>query len=135
MESPDQTSLTRRALRSTREVLLLPAGVGGAMLGLSLSQLDEANNWFAGLVVGWLYGMAVRGLMRLFGLPRSWSWLVGLFAGPVPLALLIQADAPAQDRGGVILVGALLGLLLGLLEAAHGRTTRPAIIPPEARDT
>ncbi|MEW6072519.1 MAG: hypothetical protein AB1726_08000 [Planctomycetota bacterium] len=41
---------------------------------------------------------------------------VGLLCGPVPAALLWPASTPDPDRGGLLLMGALLGLFVGLVE-------------------
>jgi len=111
--------------------LVLPSGVGGAFLGLALFQLGEGGNRFGGIVVGWLYGVAVAGLIRCLSVPSGWYWLAGLFAGPIPFALLTPDSTPAKERG-VILVGALLGLLIGLLETAHARRAGAArsALPP-----
>jgi hypothetical protein len=110
----------KRLARKIGNVLRLPAGVGGAFLGLAVFQLGAGNNRLAGLVVGWLYGVSVWGLMRGLSVPAGWSWLAGFFAGPVPIALLLPGDTPSDDRG-VIVLGCVFGCLLGLLETAHAR--------------
>ena len=133
--------MLRRAWKKVAGVLCLPSGIGGAFLGLALFQLGPGGHRIAGLVVGWLYGISVWGLMRLLPVPRGWSWLAGIFAGPIPLALLMPNGNTADERG-VILVGAVVGLLLGLLEVAHARRTtgvgaapvRAAFEPVERRE-
>jgi hypothetical protein len=120
-----------RARKQVVRVLLLPSGIGGAFLGLTLFQLNAGSHRIAGLVVGWLYGITVLVLMRLLPVPAGWYWLAGMFAGPLPIALLMPAGTPADERG-VILLGALLGLLLGLLEVAHARRSRASALRPAA---
>jgi hypothetical protein len=124
-----KSATLQRAWARLVGVLLLPAGLGGAFLGLALFQLGEGGNRIAGLVVGWLYGISVAGLMRLLPVPPGWYWLAGIFAGPIPIALLMSNGTPANERG-VILVGALVGLLLGLLESASARRSAGLRTPP-----
>ncbi len=122
--------MLKRAWKKIVGVVLLPSGLGGAFLGLALFQLESGNNRIAGVVVGWLYGVSVWGLMRLLPVAPGWTWLAGVFAGPIPIALLMPAGTPTDERG-VILLGALVGGLLGLLESAHARRrgARPAVPP------
>ena len=101
-------------------MLLLPSGVGGAFLGLTLFQMGEGSHRIQGLVVGWLYGISVWGLMRVLPVPRGRFWLGGIFAGPIPVALLMPTGTPEEERG-VILVFCLVGCLLGMLEDAHAK--------------
>ncbi len=119
----------KRAWKKIAGVLLTPSGLGGACLGLTVFQLNPGGQRLAGIVVGWLYGISVWGLARLLPVGPGWAWLSGLIVGPIPLALLMPADTPAVERG-VILLGALVGCLLGLLEVAHARrATRPPVPP------
>ncbi|MSR62766.1 MAG: hypothetical protein EXS08_10025 [Planctomycetes bacterium] len=119
-------------------MLLLPSGIGGAFLGLAVFQLGEGGNRFAGILVGWLYGISVAGLIRLLPVSPGWYWLAGIFAGPIPIALLLSDGTPAGERG-VIVVGAAVGGLLGLLETAHWRLSMGVrdhalavqVVPPE----
>lgn len=119
-------------------VLLWPSGIGGAFLGLTMFQLGEGGNRFGGILVGWLYGASLMGLMRLVPVGPGWYWLAGIFAGPIPIALVMPDGTPANERG-VILAGALFGLLLGLLETAHWRHSKGVpdralpiqVVPPE----
>ncbi|NOT30376.1 MAG: hypothetical protein HOP15_08000 [Planctomycetes bacterium] len=117
--------MLKRAWKKTVAMLLVPSGLGGAFLGLALFQMNPGSNRLAGLVVGWLYGISVWGLMRVLSVAPAWAWLAGIFAGPIPIALLMPRDTPAGERG-VILIGALLGCLLGLLEMAHSRRSARA---------
>lgn len=73
-------------------------------------------------LLGALYGLGVLGLMRVFGVQRWGLAVAGLLAGPVPAVVFLTAQTPAEDRGGLLVLGALLGLFLGLLE--WNRTTR-----------
>src|SRR5262249_13774297 len=105
-------------------------------LGLAAFQLSEGHHRLAGLVVGWLYGVSVWGLTRLLAVGRRWTWLAGMLAGPVPIALLVPGHTPASERG-VILLGVPLRLLLGLPEVARARrsgTDGSACVPPDERD-
>ena len=70
---------------------------------------------------------AEAGLVRLFRV-RPWVRpFVGLIAGPVPLALLPRGDAPQSDRQGYLLLTAILGLLIGLVEAARIERERRSV--------
>ncbi len=72
-----------------------------------------------GVLVGAALALATLALMRFFA-PRSWDHLIaGLLAGPVPIQLLFGPEASAADRGGLLLFGALLGLLIGAMEWAR----------------
>ena len=126
-------------------VLLLPSGIGGAFLGLALLPTDAGHHRLGSLLVGWLYGISVWGLMRLLSVPRGWSWLAGIFAGPIPVAVLMPGDVAAEERAGAILFGCVIGCLLGLLEGVstrrggsveHARApfADPAGLPSERRE-
>ncbi len=69
---------------------------------------------------GALHGLAVLLLMRLFAV-RSWGLAVaGVLCGPLPLAVLTQPSAAKADEwGGAVMAGMLLGVLIGLLEWAR----------------
>src|SRR5262245_37918435 len=121
----ERQPVPERAWRRVNRVLLGPSGLGGAFLGLALFQMNPGANRLAGILVGWLYGVSVWGLMRLLPVAPGWTWLAGIFAGPIPIALLMPSGTPAEERG-VILFGSLLGGLLGLLEVAHGRRSAAA---------
>lgn len=77
---------------------------------------DDGPHPLALALLGALYAAAVLGLVRVSGARRWGLAVAGLVAGPVPVALLASADTPADQRGGLLFVGALLGLLVGLLE-------------------
>ena len=117
----------RRWLRRIGNVLLLPPALAGGFLGLAVFRVGDPAQpgaGLGGLVVGWLYGLAVTGLIRLFRVD-PWAFpLVGLFCGPVPLALLVGADSTAEDRSGWLVLSALLGVLIGVLEWARVRRER-----------
>ena len=78
------------------------------------------------LVFGAVYGLAVLGLMRLFGTRKGGHAVAGLLAGPLPAALLLGAAEGQEERGGLLLAGALLGLLIGLLEWVRPRAEEDA---------
>src|SRR5262245_10119178 len=127
----ERLPVRERVWKRVNRVLLGPSGLGGACLGLALFQMNPGANRLAGILVGWLYGLSVWGLMRLLPVAPRWTWLAGVFAGPIPIALLMPSSTPADERG-VILFGSLLGALLGLLETAHGRRSGAAraCVPP-----
>ncbi len=112
--------------RRTRKFLgtLMPAGLAGAFLFLAAVRVNEPaqSNRFGLLLVGWLYGIGVLGLIRLFHVaPWCYPW-VGLVAGPVPLALFLNSGASSDERAGLWLGTALVGFLVGLIE--WGRVRR-----------
>jgi hypothetical protein len=110
-----------------------PCGLAGAFLGATLAGLMPSGTGLLGLVVGWLYGIVVGGLMRLFRVPR-WAYpLIGLLCGPVPLAVLMKSTSTEDERGAVLL-GLLAGLALGFVEWAHAsfRARPPAGAGPES---
>jgi hypothetical protein len=98
--------------------LATPSGLTGGFLGAATVAAQPGANGIPGLVLGWLYGVVVGGLLRLFRVPPGAYPLTGFLAGPVPIALLMPAGAPTTDRG-VIWLGFLAGLLIGLVEWAH----------------
>jgi hypothetical protein len=102
---------------------LMPAGLVGAFATLSVGRtLDPEGSRTGLLLVGWIYGVAVVGILRIFRVPPwCYPWL-GLVCGPVPAALLPSGDQEPGDRGGLLLITALLGLLVGLVE--WGRRSR-----------
>lgn len=110
----------QNAMRKVGLVLTRPSALAGAFLGAALvAALPEGTGLF-GLILGWLYGVVVAGLLRLFRVPRGAYPLIGLICGPVPFALLMPTSA-SQDARGLIWVGMLAGLILGCVEWAHAR--------------
>ncbi len=77
------------------------------------------------LLLGAALGLAILALIRLFGTSRWGFPVAGLLAGPVPLILLFTPRIAQGERGGVVLLGALLGLAIGLLEWARVSRSRP----------
>jgi NhaP-type Na+/H+ and K+/H+ antiporter len=113
--------MARRSLRRLGNLLLLPSGLTGAFLGVViLAQEPGAASRVAGLFVGWLYGIAVYGLIRCFRVIPGMYPLVGFMAGPVPFALLCGSMS-ADERGSGLVATAFLGLLVGCVEWAHVR--------------
>lgn len=100
---------------------LMPAGLAGAFLALAVGRVSEPAeaNRLELLGLGWLYGVVVLGLIRLFPVAPWGRPLAGLLCGPVPAALLVQADMAEDERRVLCLLGALLGLVIGALECAR----------------
>lgn len=116
---------------------LLPAALAGGFLVLTLASADKPSanplHWVLLLVVGGLLGVCVCALIRLFRI-APWGYpLAGLFAGPVPASLLMNAGSSADERGGLVLLGAVFGVLIGLLEWARVRGPAASAdpVPPE----
>lgn len=109
-----------KLLGRVRALVTRPSGLAGGFLGAALVAAQPGGIGILGLGFGWLYGLAVSGLIHLFRVPPGAYPLVGLLAGPVPFALLLGRQAEAEPRG-LVWVGAFAGLLLGLVEWAHAR--------------
>jgi len=91
----------------------------GALLALAVGRIEKPNPVPGLLLLGAAYALAVHGLMMLFGV-RRWGWVVaGLLCGPAPFALLMAHGVPAGEAGGGVVLGALLGVLLGLVRWAR----------------
>lgn len=108
-----------RALRALGRFLasVNHAGLAGALFFLVLLVREEGT--VGHLLLGWFYGIAVLGLIRLFRI-RPWAYaVVGLITGPVPAALLFGANAAENEWAGIWLVSALFGLVVGLIECAR----------------
>jgi hypothetical protein len=120
-----------RILRRIGSTLAFPPGLCGAFLALVLFQLEPAEgSRVVSLLLGWLYGVAVAGLMRFFRV-APWAYpLLGLLCGPVPFALLVPGSTTRDERGALWAMTAVLGLLIGLLEWA--RESRRAKDEPAA---
>lgn len=104
-----------RLLQKFFGLLRTPCGLAGACFGATVLSLAPGGVGAAGLVVGWLYGVVVGGILRLFRVP-SWSYpLLGLVVGPVPLAVFIGEDVSGDARG-VVVLGILGGLVIGFTE-------------------
>jgi hypothetical protein len=84
---------------------------------------QPGGNGLPGLIVGWLYGLVVGGVVRLFRVPAPVFPLAGLLAGPLPVAVLMPDTATAEARG-LIGAAALAGLVIGLIEWAVSRRMR-----------
>ena len=92
---------------------LYPSILASASICLAIGVAAEGPK--AGVflgVLGALFGLHVSGVIRLFPVHPAGFALVGLLMGPLPLCF-IGAKA---ERGGMIVFGMVLGLLLGLLE-------------------
>jgi hypothetical protein len=97
-----------------------PCALAGACLGAALVAAQPGGTGLVGLLLGWLYGLVVGTLLRLFRVPSAAYPLVGLISGPLPFAVLMPAEA-SQDARGLIWVGMLAGLVLGCVEWARAR--------------
>lgn len=96
-----------------------PAGMTGALAGFVLVGIEEGVlAGLPGLLIGWLYGYAVLGLIRAFRVTPGFYWLVGILCGPVPAVFLV-GGMDKEDRGGVVVLTALFGLVVGLIEWGH----------------
>lgn len=102
------------------QVLTRPAALAGAFLGAALVAAQPGGTGLVGLLLGWLYGLVVGGLLRSFRVPSAAYPLTGLLSGPLPFALLMPVSA-SQDARGLVWVGMLAGLVLGCVEWARAR--------------
>ena len=119
MEMKNGNGTESRVKRITR-VLTRPSALAGACLGAAIVAAQPGGTGLVGLILGWLYGVVVSGLVRLFRVPPGAAPLVGLLVGPLPFALLMPIGA-SQDERGLIWVGMIAGLVLGCVEWAHAR--------------
>ncbi|HED67053.1 MAG TPA: hypothetical protein ENJ09_16035 [Planctomycetes bacterium] len=113
-------NLLKRAFGATLRFLgsINQAGMAGAFLFFVLL-VQEKGPRVGHLILGWFYGIAVLGLIRLFRV-RPWAYgVIGLLAGPVPAAVLFGKDVEGGEWAGVWLMGAVFGLLVGLIECAR----------------
>jgi hypothetical protein len=118
----------QNGMRKIARVLTRPTALGGAFLGAAIFAAQPGGRGVQGLIVGWLYGAVVGGLLRLFRVPSGAYPLVGLLCGPLPFALLMPVAANQDDRG-MIWVGMVAGLILGCLEWAHVRQRSAPAFP------
>ena len=126
----------RRWIPRVGRVLARPSALAGAFLGAAIVAAQPGGLGLHGVLFGWLYGLVVGGLVRLFSVPSGAFPLIGLLAGPLPFALFMPVSASQEDRG-VIWVGMLAGLVLGCVEWAHARQqarARPVLADPGAVD-
>jgi hypothetical protein len=113
-----------------------PSGLAGACLGAAVIAAQPGANGTPGLIVGWLYGVLVAALVRLFRIPPRAYPLAGFLVGPLPFALLMSPSATSDERG-VLWLGFLAGLLIGLMEWAAARfvaASGPPSLPPQPLD-
>ena len=95
------------------------AGLTGGFLALMVAA-NSAEGWLlVVLLIGWLYGVAVLGLIRLFRVAR-WAYpLVGILCGPVPAGILFARSVSEEQWGGTLVLTAVGGLFVGTIEAAR----------------
>ena len=110
----------QRITRTIGQAAVSPCALAGAFLGAALVAAQPGGTGFVGLLFGWLYGLVVGGLLRLFRVPSAANPLIGLISGPLPFALFMPVGA-SQDARGLIWVGMLAGLVLGCVEWARVR--------------
>ncbi|HEX6882906.1 MAG TPA: hypothetical protein VF530_05965 [Planctomycetota bacterium] len=110
----------KSAGRRLAEWIRIPSGLAGGCLGATVVAAQPGGTGLPGFVIGWLYGVVVGGALRLFRVPPGVYPLAGLLAGPLPIALLMPAGAGADARG-LVWLGALAGLVIGLVEWGASR--------------
>ena len=104
------------------------AGLAGAFFFLAVLATEPDSSGIGSFVLGWIYGTGVLALIRLFKVTPGAYPVVGLICGPVPAALLLARQLGGEQWGGVWLVMALFGCIVGTLEWA--RIRRDAATPP-----
>ena len=106
---------------------LAPSAMAGGFFLMAFGRAqDPALSRLGLLFLGGLFGIAMVGLIRLFRIaPWGYPW-AGLFCGLVPPGLFFDANGSGDDRAGFILISAILGVLIGLLEWARVRGAKPA---------
>ena len=99
---------------------LMPAGMIGAFVALGVRLGAAEQNRLGLLVVGWLYGVGVVGLIRLFRV-APWGYpFVGAICCPVPAALLVVVPGMEEQEGvGTWVVLAIGGVVVGFVEWAR----------------
>jgi len=98
---------------------------GFFLLGFGRAQDPELSR-LGLLLLGGLFGVAMVALIRLFRIaPWGYPW-AGLVSGLVPPGLFFGSGGTGDERGGFLLISAVLGVLIGLLEWARVRAPRRA---------
>lgn len=107
---------------------LLPSAMAGGFFLLSIGRANDPSLSRLGLLLlGGLLGVAITGLIRLFRVARwGYPW-VGLFCGLALPGILFGADGGSEDRAGFLLVAALLGAFLGVIEWARVSASREGV--------
>jgi hypothetical protein len=121
-----------RHLKRLFELLRTPSGLAGAFIGATVLALVPGGVGVLGLVLGWLYGIVVGALIRLFRAPGWAAPILGLFVGPVPIAFFIGADVPGDARG-IVVVGILAGPFLGFAEWMAARRAAAPLLGTDER--
>jgi hypothetical protein len=113
------------------EWIRIPSGLTGGCLGAMVVAVQPSGTGLPGFLIGWLYGVVVGAGLRLFRVPPGAFPLAGLLAGPLPIALLMPVGAAVEARG-LVWLGALAGLVIGLVEWAVSRhaAARGSAAPP-----
>ena len=99
---------------------LMPGGLAAAFCFLGVVRaMDPGTPRSVALFLGWLAGAALVGLMRLFRV-ASWALpLTGILSGMFLMGIAMGSDSSNEDRGGALFLGAILGLIVGLVEWAR----------------
>ena len=106
---------------------LMPVGLAGAFLAVIVSigerkpggPLQSLAALIAFMLIGWLLGVAILGLIRLFRV-APWAYpFVGMLCGPFVAALFMNSGNTNKDAAGMLLLFAALGALAGLIECAR----------------
>jgi hypothetical protein len=117
---------------------LRTAALAGALLAFTLAAASDgqAPSLVRGLWAapfGALFGIAVRGLLRLFPVAPAAFPAAGLLSALALASLLDHGDA--EGPGGTLLVAAIFGLLLGWLEwGSEARALRLSSSAPPGPD-
>ena len=105
----------------------MPAGLVGSFFLLTFAASEAFEVRVPRLVVGgafvavagWLLGVVVVAIIRRFRV-APWAYpIAGLFSGPIPFVLLFARSTTKEEWGGVWLVSALLGAMIGFVEWAR----------------
>jgi len=100
------------------------AGLAGAFVFLAMLATDPSAKLATSFLLGGVYGIGVLALIRLFRVSPCAYPVAGLIAGPVPAALFLARSLEGEEWGGIWLLLALLGALIGTLEWARMRLDR-----------
>lgn len=113
-------SLLRRWTRGWGTAIL----AGGFFMFSATSLFAESfglGEMLVGFATGAAFALAILALLRLFH-PIGWTHLAaGLLVGPVPFLAVVGPFTPLPDRGGLLVLGSILGVILGALEWNRAR--------------
>ena len=104
-----------------RIAAIAPASLAGLSLALATALASGARpgQCLGAMLLGVFSGLVVLGLIRLFPVAR-WAYpIAGMLVGPLLPLALTGRQAGGDERGAVWLLGALFGVVVGLLEWAR----------------